>query len=462
MWSRELAAAVGVSVPLHAAEHFYIVTEPLAEVPRDLPVLRVTDECTYYKEDAGKLLVGAFEPVAKPWGMDGIPGELLLRQPARGHGPFRADPREGHCTACRSWPRPASRPSSTARRASRPTTATCSGETAELRDLFVASGFNSIGIQSSGGAGKVLAEWIRDRRMPVDLTDVDVRRLHPFQSNRTLPARPHHRDAGPALRHALALPAVRHRPRRAPLAVPRPAAGGRARSWARRRAGSGRTGTRRRASSPSTATPGAGRTGSSTPAAECRAVRDAVALFDQSSFAKFLVEGSGRLRRAEPALGRRLDVPAGRIVYTQWCNERGGIEADLTVTRLGETSYLVVTGAAVQTRDLAWLREHIPAEARCSVVDITSGLPMLGLMGPRSRDAAGAAFRRGPVQRRPSRSAPRASSRSAMPASAPAGSPMSASWAGSCMSRPSSRPTSSTASSRPAASSAWSTPATTP
>ena len=126
MWSRELAAAVGVSVPLHAAEHFYIVTEPMAEVPRDLPVLRVTDECTYYKEDAGKLLVGAFEPVAKPWGMDGIPEDVLLRHAARGHGSFRADPRSSHVGACRCWPPPASRPSSTARRASPRTTATCS------------------------------------------------------------------------------------------------------------------------------------------------------------------------------------------------------------------------------------------------------------------------------------------------------------------------------------------------
>jgi heterotetrameric sarcosine oxidase gamma subunit len=115
-------------------------------------------------------------------------------------------------------------------------------------------------------------------------------------------------------------------------------------------------------------------------------VRDAVALFDQSSFAKFLVEGRDSCAVLNRLSVAKLDVPIGRVVYTQWCNELGGIEADLTVTRLGEASYLVVTGAAVQTRDLAWLREHIPGEARCSVVDITSGLPMLGLMGPRSRD----------------------------------------------------------------------------
>jgi 4-methylaminobutanoate oxidase (formaldehyde-forming) len=111
-----------------------------------------------------------------------------------------------------------------------------------------------------------------------------------------------------------------------------------------------------------------------------------VALFDQSSFAKFLVEGADACAVLNRLSVAEMDVPAGRVVYTQWCNADGGIEADLTVTRLGETSYLVVTGAAVQTRDRAWLKTHVPEDARCSVVDITSGLPMLGLMGPRSRE----------------------------------------------------------------------------
>ena len=225
MWSRELAAAVGVSVPLHAAEHFYIVTEPMAEVPRDLPVLRVPDECTYYKEDAGKLLVGAFEPVAKPWGMDGIPEDFCFDTLPEDMDHFEPILE----SATRRLPILATAGIQTffnGPESFTPDDRYLLGETAEMRDLFVAAGFNSIGIQSSGGAGKVLAEWIRDRRMPVDLTDVDVRRLHPFQRQPHLSARPHHRDPGPALRHALALPAVRHRARRAPLAVPRPAAGG--------------------------------------------------------------------------------------------------------------------------------------------------------------------------------------------------------------------------------------------
>ena len=304
MWSRELAAAVGVSVPLHAAEHFYIVTEPLAEVPRDLPVLRVTDECTYYKEDAGKLLVGAFEPVAKPWGMDGIPETFCFDSLPEDMDHFEPILE----SATRRLPILATAGIQTffnGPESFTPDDRYLLGETAELRDLFVATGFNSIGIQSSGGAGKVLAEWIRDRRMPVDLTDVDVRRLHPFQSNRTYLRDRTTETLG--LLYAMHWPyrqyATARGVRRSPFHDRLVAAG----------CGHGRDGglgaaelvraARRR--SPSTATPGAARTGSSTRAAECRAVRDAVALFDQSSFAKFLVEGSGRLRRAEPGLGGR-------------------------------------------------------------------------------------------------------------------------------------------------------------
>ena len=383
MWSRELASAVGVSVPLHAAEHFYIVTEPLAEVPRDLPVLRVTDECTYYKEDAGKLLVGAFEPVAKPWGMGGIPESFCFDSLPEDMDHF--EPILEKATA--RLPILATAGIQTffnGPESFTPDDRYLLGETAELRDLFVATGFNSIGIQSSGGAGKVLAEWIRDRRMPVDLTDVDVRRLHPFQSNRSYLRDRTTETLG--LLYAMHWPyrqyATARGVRRSPFhdrLVALGAVMGETAGWER----------------PNWYAPAGvapeyryswGRQNwFEHTAAECRAVRDAVALFDQSSFAKFLVEGRDACAALNHISVADMDVPAGRIVYTQWCNEQGGIEADLTITRLGETSFLVVTGAAVQTRDLAWLREHIPAEARCSVVDITSGLPMLGLMGPGSR-----------------------------------------------------------------------------
>src|SRR4051794_31834069 len=289
MWSRELAAAVGVSVPLHAAEHFYVVTEPVPGLPPDLPSLRVTDECTYYKEDAGKILLGCFEPVAKPWGQDGIPEGFCFDSLPEDVDHFEP-------ILDRALHRlPALRETGIQTFFNGPESFTPDdryllGETAELRDLFVACGFNSIGIQSSGGAGKVLAEWIRDRRPPVDLTDVDVRRLHPFQSNRTYLRDRTTETLG--LLYAMHWPnrqyATARGVRRSPFHDRLLAAGavmGETAGWER----------------PNWyAPPGVapeyryswGRQNwFEHTAAECRAVRDGVALFDQSSFAKFLVEG---------------------------------------------------------------------------------------------------------------------------------------------------------------------------
>jgi hypothetical protein len=183
MWSAEIGRKVGLRLALQAAEHFYIVTEPMANVPRDLPVLRVPDECAYYKEDAGKLLLGAFEPVAKPWALGGIPKDFCFDQLPHDFDHFepvlraRDGARAGaQHTGIATW---FNGPESFT-----PDDRYLLGETAEVRDLFVACGFNSIGIQSSGGAGKVLAEWIRDRRAPIDLPGMDVRRMHPCQGTR--------------------------------------------------------------------------------------------------------------------------------------------------------------------------------------------------------------------------------------------------------------------------------------
>ncbi|BBK42063.1 sarcosine dehydrogenase [Allostella vacuolata] len=383
MWSRTLGRAAGVSLPLHAAEHFYIVTEAIAGVPRDLPVLRVPDECAYYKEDAGKMLVGAFEPVAKPWGMDGIPKDFAfdslppdmdhfepILERAIGRLPILAE------AGIQTW---FNGPESFT-----PDDRYLLGETAEVRDLFVACGFNSIGIQSSGGVGRVLAEWIRDRRPPMDLADVDVRRMQPFQSN---PRYLRDRTV-----ETLGLLYAMHWPfrqvesargaRRSPFHDRLVAAGacmGEMAGWER----------------PNWFGPAGGapayeyswhrQNWFDATAAECIAVRDRVALFDQTSFAKFLVQGPDALALLNRVSAADIDRPAGRVIYTQWLNPHGGIEADLTVTRLAETAFLVVTGGAGQTRDRAWLERQVAADARVSVVDVTSGMPMLGLMGPQSR-----------------------------------------------------------------------------
>jgi 4-methylaminobutanoate oxidase (formaldehyde-forming) len=343
MWSHALGRAAGVSVPLHAAEHFYIVTEPIKDVPPNLPVLRVYDECAYYKEDAGKLLVGCFEPVAKPWGMNGIPESFCfdsLPEDADHFEPILA-------AAVRRVPVLADAgiqlffngPESFT-----PDDRYYIGEAPEVRDLFVATGFNSVGIAASGGAGKVVAQWIQDRRPPMDLADVDIRRAMPFQSNRRYL---HDRTVETlGLLYAMHWPYYQYQTargaRRTALHDRLIAAGacmGETAGWER----------------PNWFAPKGvepryeysyGRQNwFEHCGTECRAVRDAVALFDQTCFAKYLVQGRDACAVLNQLSTSNLDVAAGRIVYTQWLNERGGIEADLTITRLTETQFLVVTSA---------------------------------------------------------------------------------------------------------------------
>jgi glycine cleavage system aminomethyltransferase T/glycine/D-amino acid oxidase-like deaminating enzyme len=383
MWSRELAAQVGVSIPLHAAEHFYVVTEGISGLPSDLPVLRVPDECAYYKEEAGKLLIGAFEPVAKPWGMQGIPEDFSFDALPDDFDHFspvleaamERVPRLQETGIKTFFNGPES---------FTPDDRYLLGETAEVRDLFVACGFNSIGIQSSGGAGKALAEWIRNRRAPMDLADVDILRMQPFQNGRKYL---HDRTVESlGLLYAMHWPfrqyASARNARRSPFHDRLLAAGavmGEVAGWER----------------PNWFAPAGvapryeysyGRQNwFGHCAAECRRVRDAVALFDQSSFAKFMVQGKDALGVLNRLSVADIDVPVGKVVYTQWLNEQGGIESDLTVTRTAHDAFMVVTAAAQQTRDFTRLKRHIPEGAHCFALDVTSGLPMLGLMGPASR-----------------------------------------------------------------------------
>ena len=385
MWSHGLAAAAGVAVPLHAAEHFYIVTEPIPGLPSGLPVLRVQDECAYYKEDAGKLLMGCFEPVAKPWGMDGIPESFCFDTLPADYEHFEP------ILAAAVKRVPVLADSGIQLFFNGPESFTPDdryylGETPEVTDLFVASGFNSVGIAASGGAGKVVAQWILDRRPPVDLSDVDIRRVMPFQSNRRYLRDRTVETLG--LLYAMHWPYYQYRTargaRRSPLHDRLVAAGacmGETAGW-ERPMWFGTPG-----SSPEYRYSYGRQNWFDACREECIAVRDSVALFDQASFAKFLVQGSDACRILNNMSTANVDVAPGRIIYTQWLNERAGIEADLTVTRLGAQEFMVVTSAICQTRDLAWLRRQVAASAsaHCFVTDVTSGVAMLGIMGPKSR-----------------------------------------------------------------------------
>jgi glycine cleavage system T protein len=383
MWAREVGGWANVTVPLHAAEHFYIVTQPIAGLASGLPILRDADACSYFKEDTGKLLVGWFEPQAKPWGEGGIPETFAFDQLAADLGHieplFAAAMRRVPVLESAGVQVFFNGPESFT-----PDDRYLLGEAPELRGMYVAAGFNSIGIQSAGGAGKVLADWIIDGHPPFDLWDVDIRRCAPFQRNR--------RYLRDRTVETLGLLYAMH--------------------WPFRQAETSR-GVRKSALHDRLATAGAcfgevagferanwfaaagaepryeysyGRQNwFERSAGEHRAVREQVGLFDQSSFAKFVLQG----RDAATVLGRICanDVePLGKVVYTQWLNERGGIEADLTVTREAEDAYLIVSSCATQTRDFSWLRRSIPNEARAVALDVSSAYAVLALMGPRSRE----------------------------------------------------------------------------
>jgi len=383
MWGREVGRMAGVNVPLHAAEHFYIVTEPMAGVTRDLPVLRDTDGYIYVREEVGGLLMGGFEPAAKPWGMDGIPTDFKFSLLPEDWEHFRVL-MEQACVRI-----PALETAPVRRHVNGPESFTPDnrymlGEAPELRNFFVAVGFNSIGIASAAGAGRALAEWVVGGEPAMDLWDIDIRRFMPFQGNA--------RYLRERTREVVGLLYAMHWPFRQPetargvrrsvlhdrLAA-RGAAFGVVAGWERANwfATDG--------AEPRYAYTYERQNWFGTAAAEHRAVREAVGLFDQSSLAKLLLQGPDTTATLQRLCANDVDVPVGRIVYTQMLNRRGGIECDLTVTRLADDAYLVVTVAAAATHDADWIRRGI-ANTRVTLTDVTSASTVLGVMGPRSRD----------------------------------------------------------------------------
>ncbi|HVL19582.1 MAG TPA: FAD-dependent oxidoreductase, partial [Amaricoccus sp.] len=381
MWGRDLAARNGVTLPLHACEHFYIVTEAIPGLER-LPVLRVPEECAYYKEDAGKILLGAFEPVAKPWGMDGIREDFEFDQLPEDFDHFEPILEK----AIHRMPMLAEAGIHTffnGPESFTPDDRYYLGEAPELRGYWVAAGYNSIGIVSSGGAGYALAQWIEDGEPPFDLWEVDIRRAQPFQRNRGyLKAR---------VTETLGLLYADHFPYRQP-ATARGVRRSPVHEHLRARgAVFGETAGWERANWFADADQAHeyhyswGRQNwFANQRAEHLAVREGVGLFDMTSFGKIRVEGRDAAAFLQHLCANVLDVAPGRIVYTQMLNPRGGIESDLTVTRLSETAFLLVVPAATLQRDLAWLRRHL-GEAFAVVTDVTAGEAVFSVMGPQAR-----------------------------------------------------------------------------
>ncbi len=384
LWSRDLGRLAGVNVPLYACEHYYAHTEKLDDLPADLPVMRDHDKCAYYREDAGSLLVGAFEPNARPLPMEAIAEDFCFDE-LPGHVEEQLMPvLEEAMIRVPMLQNVGWRSFFCGPESFTPDDQFHLGEAPELRNFYVACGLNSVGIQTSGGIGKACAEWMHAGHPPLDLWSNDIRRAYPFQGTR--------RYLEERVSETLGLLYANHYPyrqyetarnvRHSPLherLVQQNACFGEAAGWER----------------PNWFAPvgvepryeySFGRQNwFEYSAGEHRAAREGVVVFDQSSFSKYLIQGNDACKVLQRICTADVDVAPGRIVYTHWLNERGGIEADLTVTRLAGNQYLVVSGAAVTNRDLDWLSRNIPDDAHCVSTDVTAAWAVLGVMGPQSR-----------------------------------------------------------------------------
>jgi len=384
MWARDIGKMAGVNVPLQPAEHYYLITEPIEGVTIELPVLVDLDKYAYYREETGGILLGLFEPVAAPWALDGIPENFSF-------GEIHPD-----------WDRmepyiedamdrvPVLKETGIHKFFCGPESFTpdlnpIMGLAPELDNFYVAAGFNSLGILLGGGAGKVMAQWIVDGVPNVDITAVDIARMLPFQNT---PA--YLKDRIVEILGFLFEEAFpnkyfqRGRNARKSAFYDRLAAAG---AYFAEYAGW---------ESPDWFAPEGiepvveyswGRQNwFEYSAAEHRAARENVTMLDYSVMGKVLVQGWDAEKYLNRICANNIAVPVGRCVYTQWLNETGTIEADLTVTRLAEDQFLILSGDKTLPAVQAWLRRHIPAEAHVFVTNITSAYSVLNVQGPKSRD----------------------------------------------------------------------------
>ncbi len=383
-WARKVGLMCGVDVPLHSAEHMYIVTEKIDGITPELPVLRDPDGYIYFKEETGGLVLGGFEPEAKPWAMNGIPDkfffqlleddwdqfEILLE-----NGLIRV-PQLAETGVRKFYNGPES---------FTPDNNYLLGEAPNLKNFFIGAGFNSMGIASAGGAGRALAEWVVEGAPTMDLFAVDIRRFADFNNN---PQWLHDRVKETlGLHYAMPWPNLElasARPFRRSALYDRLAAKGAVfgskMGW--ERANYFATG------------PADARIAYSfdrqnwhdAVKAEHEAVRTGVAIFDQSSFAKLLVQGRDAARELNRICTANIDVAVGQTVYTGLLNARGGYESDLTVMRLKQNEFLIVTGSAQSARDADWISKNFTDDAHVFLADVTTAWAVLSVMGPKSRD----------------------------------------------------------------------------
>ena len=384
-WANALAARIDVTVPLHSAEHFYVVTDQIDGVHPDLPILRDPDGYTYFKEEVGGLVVGGFEPEAKPWvAPDEIPDpfQFQLLDEDWEHFSVLMDSALERLPVLKET---GIRKFYNGPESFTPDNQFILGEAPDVRGFFVAAGFNSVGIATAGGAGRALAEWIVDGEPSLDLLAVDIRRFARFHGDHAwLRAR-----VGEVLGLHYAVPWPNRefdtaRPLRTSPAYERLAdanAGfGSKMGWERANffAPPGED--------PAIEYSWGRQNWHPWTAVEHRATREAVAVFDQTSFSKYVVTGADAEAALQWICTNDVGVENGRTVYTGLLNARGTYESDLTVTRVDADEFFLVSSSATTERDQDWIRRNIPDGLLVGISDVTDDFAVYGVMGPSSRD----------------------------------------------------------------------------
>jgi glycine cleavage system aminomethyltransferase T/glycine/D-amino acid oxidase-like deaminating enzyme len=384
LWTRDLAASAGINVPLYAAEHVHARTAPIPGVVSTLPVLRDLDGYTYIRPEGDALLVGAFEPEGRPRAVADI-----------GYGGFAQFPADwGHFAGVRAKAEervPALRSTTYERFLSAPESFTpdasfCLGEAGEVRGVYVAAGFNSQGIIYAPGAGRALARWLTEGAPTFDASGVDVRRFARMQGNRHYLHERTHESLGRL--YAMHWPHLQPTTARSKRVSPLHSRLAAANACFGELAGWERANWFAPEPNPSYEYAYGRQNWFEASAAEHRAAREAVAVFDLSSFAKVEIAGPDALAAVQALCTANLDVAPGKIVYTLMVNAGGGIQLDGTVTRLAEDRFLIVTPAATQTTTVALARRAVRGRA-AAAFDATSGLATIAVMGPRSRELIG-------------------------------------------------------------------------